>query len=259
MTKAVCSLLLLIGRLANRSGTADISDALRNLCLGHANSVPFQRHYLAREICADTFAIVLGEAPQQALITQSCSIAHSISKRRPIRLTPEQVASIDTDPRITDMKRKLRNMPLRSKKRTTASRNLRKAKQRMKNALRMKIREEWKVKSTRRLEEPVVESPLYAVVLSVFVSNEKERTRRCFLCVGKALSSSPDDSTVPILINEFYTSSDLIKHFRRKHLSNLQSGDNIYCRVCDIPLDHKMHLQSHAHRVHGIPSVEIPH
>jgi len=114
-------------------------------------------------------------------------------------------------------------------------------------------------KSTRRLEEPVVESPLYAVVLSVFVSNEKERTRRCFLCVGKALSSSPDDSTVPILINEFYTSSDLIKHFRRKHLSNLQSGDNIYCRVCDIPLDHKMHLQSHAHRVHGIPSVEIPH
>lgn len=305
------------------------------MCLGHANSVPFQRHYLAREIRADTFAIVLGEAPQQALITQSCSIAHSISKRRPINLTHEQVASINTDPRITNMERKLRGMPMGTKKRMEASRSIRNAKQRMKNALRKKTREEWTVKqavddierqlrgqgfapepvdtacrpqhpaqkrmlaaltapaeptleaqykrknnailaiiaycfveegrtphrtgavatkSTRCLAEPIADCPLYAVVLSVFVSNEKERQRRCFICVGKAMSLAPDDPNVEKLIHEFYTSSDLTKHFRRHHLLNLQDSDKIECRVCCMSLDHKLHFQNHALRIHGTVS-----
>ncbi|CAM1503378.1 Fc.00g081540.m01.CDS01 [Cosmosporella sp. VM-42] len=310
----------------------DVSDALRNLCLGHANSVPFQRHYLSREICADTFAIVIGEAPQQALITQSCSIAHSISKRRPIRLTPQQVASIDTDPRIQAMKQKLGGMPPGSKKRLEASRNLRNAKQRMKNALLRTTREEWTdkqavddierqlrgerfsrklentprpsqhpaqkqliatlsaaaeptlegqhrrrnkavhaiiaycfveeghtschtaavvTKPTRHPEKPVAQSPLEAAVLLVFVRNPKQRPRRCFLCVGKALSLPPNDPRGQQLIKEFHTSSDLSRHFRRRHLSNLQSGDCIHCSVCNLKLDNKMHLQSHALRVHG--------
>ncbi|KAK4119399.1 C2H2 finger domain-containing protein [Parathielavia appendiculata] len=313
----------------------NISDALKNLCLGHANSVPFQRHYLAREICADTYAIVLGERPQQALITQSCGIAHSISKRRPISLTPEQVASISTDPRIRDMKQKLQKMPMSSKERIRALRKIKNAKQRMKNALLRKIREEWTTqqavddinrqlrgegfapqltefpyppqhpaqkrlvaaitapaeqtlenqyrrrnkaihaiiaycsveegrspcrtstvatKSTKRLEEPKAGSPLYAAALSVFVRDEKERPRRCFICIGKAMSLAPDDPNVEKLIDEFYTSSDLSKHFRRRHLSNLRDSDEIECQVCCIPLDNKMHLQNHALRIHGTVS-----
>ncbi|KAL2127862.1 hypothetical protein VTI74DRAFT_10075 [Chaetomium olivicolor] len=312
----------------------DISDALRNLCLGHANSVPFQRHYLAREICADTYAVVLGERPQQALITQSCSIAHSISKRRPITLTPEQVASVCTDPRIREMERKRRQVRS-SKERIKATRKIKNAKQRIKNALLKKTREEWTVKqavddierqlrgegfapqptdslcppqhpaqkrlvaaitapaeqtlegqfrrrnnaihaiiaycsveegrtpcrpgtvatkSARRLEDPIAGSPLYAAALSVFVHDEKERPRRCFICIGNAMSLAPDDPNVEKLIDEFYTSSDLSKHFRRRHLKNLRASDKIECRVCCMSLDNKMHLQNHAHRIHGTVS-----
>ncbi|KAI3326690.1 C2H2 finger domain protein [Xylariaceae sp. AK1471] len=140
-TVIMYSLRYLTGNKLDES--PDISESLRNLSLGHSNSVPFQRHYLSREICADTFAIVLGETPQQALITQSCSIAHSKSKRRPIRLTPEQLAMINTHPRIKDMKRKLQSMPRGKEERTAISRNLRNLKQRMGNALLNKAREEW--------------------------------------------------------------------------------------------------------------------
>ncbi|KAI1157437.1 C2H2 finger domain-containing protein [Nemania serpens] len=139
-TVIMYSLRYLTGNKLDQS--PDISESLRNLSLGHSNSVPFQRHYLSREICADTFAIVLGEAPQQALITQSCSIAHSKSKRRPTKLTPEQLAMINTDPRVKAMDRKLRGMP-RGEGRTTISRNLRNLKQRMKNALWKKSQKEW--------------------------------------------------------------------------------------------------------------------
>lgn len=44
--------------------TADISESLRNLALDHANSVPFQKHYLGREVCADTWGILRGQKPQ---------------------------------------------------------------------------------------------------------------------------------------------------------------------------------------------------
>jgi hypothetical protein len=46
----------------------------------------------------------------------------------------------------------------------------------------------------------------------------------------------------------------LSKHFRRKHLAHLRDGDKIQCQVCKLPLDHKMHLQNHARRIHGTVS-----
>lgn len=78
--------------------------------------------------------------------------------------------------------------------------------------------------------------------MSVFVKSEKERPRRCFLYVGKALTLAPDISTVDDLIYEFYTSGDLSKHFRRKYLSNLQGGNKIKCPICEVILNHKKHL-----------------
>ena len=108
--------------------------------------MPFQRHYLSREICADTFAIVLGETSQQEIVTQSCSIVHSRSKRRPTELTPEQLASIDNDPRIVKMTHRLQRMQPRCQEHKMANRKLRNAKQRMKMALWKKTREEWTAK-----------------------------------------------------------------------------------------------------------------
>ncbi|KAH6974743.1 hypothetical protein EDB80DRAFT_865984 [Ilyonectria destructans] len=71
------------------------------------------------------------------------------------------------------------------------------------------------------------------------------------ICVGKALALAGDDGAVQDLIHEFYTSGDLSKHFRCKHLSNLRDGDKIQCQACDKSLDYRQHLQNHALRVHG--------
>jgi hypothetical protein len=87
-----------------------MSEALRNLALGHANSGPFQRHYLGRQVAADTWAILRGQKPQQALMKQACSVGHSISKRRPTDLTPEQAASVNTDPIIRRLQRELQDL-----------------------------------------------------------------------------------------------------------------------------------------------------
>lgn len=87
--------------------------------------------------------------------------------------------------------------------------------------------------------------------MSVFAETEKDMPRRCFICVGKALTLTPDDGAILDLIREFYTPGDLSKHFRRKHLSNLKDCADIHCQVCDLKLDHKQHFQNHALRVHG--------
>jgi hypothetical protein len=70
-------------------------------------------------------------------------------------------------------------------------------------------------------------SPVYVAALSVFVKSEKEQPRRCFICIGEALSLEPEDPHIDELIHELYSSSDLSKHFRRKHLSHLRDGDEL--------------------------------
>jgi hypothetical protein len=98
------------------------------------------------------------------------------------------------------------------------------------------------------------DSPLRIATRSVFVKDEKERPRICFICVGKALCLPPDDPEIENLIHEFHAPGDLTKHFKRKHLANIKEGDRLECKVCQMPLQNKMQVQSHAHRVHGTVS-----
>ena len=314
---------------------ANVSDSLRNLALDHADSRPFQRNYLGREICADTWAVVRGQKPQQALIRQACSVGHSMSKRRPLDLTAEQSASVNTDPLIIRLAKGLRRHRQGSKEYIEARRQLRNEKQRLKRQLKQKVREEWTAEQAvddierqlhgigfathlgenrtshpqrpaqKRLvkalsaplaktvedqyqrrnnaidavtgycsveegitvprrptrpfksamssvSEPPAERLQHAALMSVFVRNDDERPRRCFICVGRALSLSPDDPNITTLTREFYTSGDLNKHFRRTHLSNMRKDDEIECPACSISLDHKHHLLTHAQTVHGI-------
>ncbi|KAF4331872.1 C2H2 finger domain protein [Fusarium beomiforme] len=97
-------------------------------------------------------------------------------------------------------------------------------------------------------------SALGDAITSVFVKNRTERSRRCFLCVGRATTLQPSDPAVDGLIKPFYSTGDLSRHFKRRHLSNLQPNEKLYCRLCDETLDHKMHLQNHAETVHGTVS-----
>ncbi|KAK0367579.1 C2H2 finger domain-containing protein [Colletotrichum limetticola] len=43
--------------------SVDVSEALRDLAMGHSNSDPFQRHYLGHNISADLWGIVCGQKP----------------------------------------------------------------------------------------------------------------------------------------------------------------------------------------------------
>ncbi|KAK7219040.1 hypothetical protein V2G26_007043 [Clonostachys chloroleuca] len=203
----------------------DVSEALRNLALDHANSVPFQRHYLGREVNADTWAILRGQKPQQALIKQACSVGHSISKRRPTDLTAEQTASINTHPLIRKLELELRRMNRGSNKRAKALRKLENEKLRLKRSLKQNIRNEW-------TDSQAVE--------------DIERQLR-----GE-WNPKPNDPLIKDLVREFYTSGDTAKHFRRRHLSILEDHHMIYCQVCDETLEHKKHLQNHGLKRHGL-------
>ncbi|KAI3579748.1 hypothetical protein IWW34DRAFT_619841 [Fusarium oxysporum f. sp. albedinis] len=97
-------------------------------------------------------------------------------------------------------------------------------------------------------------SALGDAITSVFVKSRTERSRRCFLCVGRATTLQPPDPAIHGLIKPFYSPGDLSRHFKRHHLSNLQPKEKLHCRLCDEMLDNKMHLQNHAETVHGTVS-----
>jgi len=85
---------------------------------------------------------------------------------------------------------------------------------------------------------------LSAAMLSVF---KEKRPTICFLCLGE--ENLPFEKRV----YSFARPGDLTKHFKRKHLAN-HKGDRIECKVCQMSLQHKMHLQNHAERIHGTVS-----
>ncbi|KAI7758874.1 hypothetical protein LZL87_014215 [Fusarium oxysporum] len=100
----------------------------------------------------------------------------------------------------------------------------------------------------------IASSALGDAITSVFVKSRMERSRRCFLCVGRATTLQPSDPAIDKLIKPFYSTGDLSRHFKRHHLSNLQPNEKLHCRLCDEALDNKMHLQNHAETVHGTVS-----
>lgn len=60
------------------------------------------------------------------------------------------------------------------------------------------------------------------------------RPKYCFICLDK-----------------FSNHGGVTKHVKRKHLQYINSGSMIRCPRCDVILESKMDLQSHAHRVHS--------
>jgi Protein of unknown function (DUF3435) len=96
---------------------------------------------------------------------------------------------------------------------------------------------------------PVAADPVNEELNKAMLSVYKEkRPTICFLCLGR--------ETLPInkRVYSFSTPGDLSKHFKRKHLLRIKKGQPIECNVCKISLEHKMHLQNHALRIHGTVS-----
>jgi hypothetical protein len=86
---------------------------------------------------------------------------------------------------------------------------------------------------------------LEAAKLSVY---QEKRPTICFLCLGN------EGLLIGDRIYSFSSSTDLGRHFKRKHLRHMKSDDSIECQVCMMTLDHKMHLQNHALVVHSTVS-----
>jgi hypothetical protein len=64
------------------------------------------------------------------------------------------------------------------------------------------------------------ENPLLQAVIFVFITKKEDPPRRCFRCVGKALSLTPNDLHVENLVHGFSSSSNVTRYFRRKNLEN---------------------------------------
>lgn len=69
----------------------------------HSKSEVFQRHYLPRYINVDTQAAYRGTAPQSAVMRAASGMRRSIDPRRPRKLTAEQLASVEMDPRVAEL------------------------------------------------------------------------------------------------------------------------------------------------------------
>jgi len=73
------------------------------------------------------------------------------------------------------------------------------------------------------------EQALETAMLSVF---KEKRPTRCFVCLG--------NKNLPLSkrVHCFGTSTDLSKHFRWRHLSQIKDGEKVGCEVCNISLKH---------------------
>jgi hypothetical protein len=89
------------------------------------------------------------------------------------------------------------------------------------------------------------EEALEAAKVAVY---KETRPRICFVCLGN--KKLPTEWR----IYPFYSSGDLTRHFKRKHLQHIKEGDQLGCKLCQVPLKDKMHLQRHADDVHGTVS-----
>jgi len=103
------------------------------------------------------------------------------------------------------------------------------------------------VTKTKEPSSPEDEA-LKAAMLSVYIKDPKERPTACFMCLGN------EHAPFYVRVYSFSSPSDLSKHFKKKHLKKVEEGEAPQCKLCNMCLNHKMHLQNHALRIHGTVS-----
>jgi hypothetical protein len=62
------------------------------------------------------------------------------------------------------------------------------------------------------------------------------RPKVCFMCLGNNCLLTLSR------VYAFYTPSDLSKHFRRKHLRQIDANVAIKCELCKVTMQNKMHF-----------------
>ena len=92
------------------------------------------------------------------------------------------------------------------------------------------------------LQQDTAEADLEAAKVAVY---KEKRPIICFMCLGEQR------------IETFHLLTDLSKHFKRRHLSNVKEGERPECRLCQIPLNDVTHLQRYIYDVHGTVSLQF--
>jgi len=96
----------------------------------------------------------------------------------------------------------------------------------------------------KKEESPSPENKaLKAAMLSAYVKDPKERPTVCSMCLAS------EAALVSVRINSFSSPSDLSKHFK-DNLKKVGEGEAPKCKLCNMALDHRLHLQNHAFRIH---------
>ena len=101
------------------------------------------------------------------------------------------------------------------------------------------------VAKATKLTPLALEIVLNQVILSI---KTDKRPTKCFLCLGNPAMILREQ------VASYATPGSLSRHFLRKHVRKLEEKEQIDCRICDIRLQHRQHLQNHAERFHGTVS-----
>lgn len=99
-----------------------------------------------------------------------------------------------------------------------------------------------------KVEEPARSWSDKALSQAISSIKTDKRPTICFLCLG--------NPALPIRerVVSYSTPGSLSRHFLRKHVRKLKEWEQIDCRICDVRLKHRHHLQNHAERFHGTVS-----
>jgi hypothetical protein len=95
------------------------------------------------------------------------------------------------------------------------------------------------------LAQSTSDASLRRAILSI---KTDKRPTICFLCLGNP------GLTIRERVVSYATAGSLSRHFLRKHVRKLEEWEQIDCRICDVKLEHRQHLQNHAEWFHGTVS-----
>lgn len=88
---------------------------------------------------------------------------------------------------------------------------------------------------------------------SVYVKTMgRGNVRKCYVCVGKAMTLQPNDPKHADLVRDFGFRHTLLTHFTNIHLSRILENESSTCPLCELKLEDKMYLQNHSESVHDL-------
>ena len=124
-----------------------VSDAMRNLIMQHADARTFVKHYMSSRVAVDTQAIIRGTEQQSSIMRAVCRMSRTIDLMRPRVLTIEQSLSVNEAPSIVALENQ-RMLAKDAESRKELSREIRNERQRLRSSLLRHLRDRWDVEQS---------------------------------------------------------------------------------------------------------------